>query len=664
MSDLPDSENTNIEALLAELNGDYRMSTAIELFGQISWVADLPEALVGKFTRTVDAAEASAILQACGQSEQCELLMIMFFEKSKGWNNTEEWKELIQKLIAYESRSFVDFYVKYSDSYGYGAVRYRRERFEKIRNFAFTQITQHIKVAEIERMMNCLLASKSPDDYLDELNILAKANWNDGRINPLLKLMQDKPQQLYEAISKWWVNQIDHCVDNRRNDGWGAALERTFSPNRPDVISYLAGHGGGFLLVPIGFLAGVHANTMHEIQEKIAEYSGGRNVQTFIAMAELWHTLKSINEFGAPYNDHEVELLGLRKLLMQSVNEHQEMWLQALPLMMRLAIKSHIKSDVVTATCELGKRAHGQLASLAAGKDHEVAALARGILAMMEGIEDPSRTHLTLLADTLAQYQDGTPKFPSPLSLRSATWISSVRFEDQLRNAVKACCLKFSAHVCDNHGSVEEAMTATLQQMLIDRLSAAGKPRAGTLSEFAGAPELKLLQREISKNVEESEYGCDLAFLVKASARDVYWMEWADLVQVKKSLVMSDADATELSSDSWSITIKQLNTLIGKSATAVYFLICAKGEILVVPARFLLGFVRGKKGSEKNLTRTLGYNDIRSAAISLEQYLIDLLIGQWLGSSSQDTLDFIGGNQKLKPRLVIEAVIEFAAPRG
>jgi hypothetical protein len=326
---------------------------------------------------------------------------------------------------------------------------------------------------------------------------------------------------------------------------------------------------------------------------------------------------------------------------MQSVNTHQEMWLQALPLVMRHARKNHIKSDVVAATCQLGALADGQLRSLAAGDDPEVAALSRGILAMMAGLEDPSAAHLALLADTLAQYQDGTPKFPSPLSLRSSTWISSLRFEERLRSA---------------------ALTATLQQMLVERLSVAGRPIAGTLSEFAGAPALKLLQREISKNEEETEYGCDLAFLVKASAPDVYLMEWADLVQVKKSRAMSTANATALTSDSWTIKIKQLNTLIGK--TAVYFLICAEGEILVVPARYLLGFVHGKEGAENNDTRTLGYNDIRSAAIPLEQYLIDLLVGQWLGSSSQATLGFVGGNQKLKPRLVIEALIEFTAPRG
>lgn len=664
MSDLPDSENINIEVMLATLEGDYRLSRAIESFGEISRIAELPKELAGKFARMVDAAEAAAILQVCGPSVQCDFLMIILFEKGQGWYNTEEWKELVQKLIAHQSEKYVDFYLKYAKRSEYGVNQSLGKRFDEIKQFAFARIIQHAEVVEMQRLVNCLLTFEPVEDNLAELNILAQANWNDGRINPLLKLKQEQPQRLYQAIARWWDDQIARCVDNDRHEAWTAALRRTYIPSCPDVIRYLARYGGDFLLLPIGYLAGVHAETTREIPEKIASYTSGDNVATFMPMAELWHTLKSIDEFGAPYQNNHVELLGFRQMLMQSVSTHKEMWLQALPLVMRHARKNHIKSDVVAATCQLGTLADGQLRSLAAGDDPEVAALSRGILAMMAGLEDPGAAHLTLLADTLAQYQDGTPKFPSPLSLRSSTWISSLRFEERLRSAVKHCCEQFAAHVRNHHGSVEEALTATLQQMLVERLSVAGRPIAGTLSEFAGAPALRLLQREISKNEEEPEYGCDLAFLVKASAPDVYRMEWADLVQVKKSRAMSTANATTLTSDSWTIKIEQLNTLIGKSATAVYFLICAEGEILVVPARYLLGFVHGKKGAENNDTRTLGYNDIRSAAIPLEQYLIDLLVGQWLGSSSQATLGFVGGSQKLKPRLVIEALIEFTAPRG
>lgn len=664
MSDLPDSENIDIEVMLALLEGDYRLSRAIESFGGVSHIVGLPKELAGKFARTVDAAEAAAILQACGSSTQFEILIIILFEKGRGWNDTAEWRELVQKLVGQESAKYVDFYLKYVRRSGYGINRDLGNRFDEIKKFAFAQIIQYAEVGEMERLANCLLASKSDDDCFDELNILAQIKWKDDRINPLLKLMQEQPQRLYEAIAGWWDDQIARCVDNDRHEAWTAALKRTYVPSCPDVIRYLARHGGDFLLIPVGYLAGVQAETVREIPENIAGYTGGDNVATFMPMAELWYTLKSIDAFGAPYRNNHVELLGFRKMLMQSVSTHQEMWLQALPLVMRHARKNHIKSDIVAATCQLGALANGQLRSLAAGDDPEAAALSRGILAMMAGLDDPSSAHLALLADTLAQYQDGTPKFPSPLSLRSSTWISSLRFEERLRSAVKHCCEQFAAHVRDHLGSVEEALTATLQQMLVERLSVAGRPIAGTLSEFAGAPALRLLQREISKNEEETKYGCDLAFLVKASAPGVYLMEWADLVQVKKSRAMSTANATALTSDSWTIKINQLNTLIENSATAVYFLICAEGEILVVPARYLLGFVYGKEGAENNDTRTLGYNDIRSAAIPLEQYLIDLLIGQWLGSNSQTTLGFVGGSQKLKPRLVIEAVIEFTAPRG
>ena len=74
--------------------------------------------------------------------------------------------------------------------------------------------------------------------------------------------------------------------------------------------------------------------------------------------------------------------------------------------------------------------------------------------------------------------------------------------------------------------------------------------------------------------------------------------------------------------------------------------------------------MRGKAGAKKSATRTLGYNDVRSAAVPLEQYLIDLLIGQWIGTNAKDTMDFVKENLKIKPRIVIDVVIEFAALRG
>jgi hypothetical protein len=176
-------------------------------------------------------------------------------------------------------------------------------------------------------------------------------------------------------------------------------------------------------------------------------------------------------------------------------------------------------------------------------------------------------------------------------------------------------------------------------------------------SESLGVPNLRLSQREIAKCAEEPQYGCDLAFIVKVHAKDVYRMEWAGLVQVKKTLAKKAHAAT---ADSWKIDIAQLQTIIKACSTSVYFLVCAHGEVLVVPSRHLMGYVRGRAGNGKAKSCTLGYNDVRSAAIPLEQYLVDLLVGQWIGTTAEETLDFINGNSSLKPRHIVQVEIEFA----
>ena len=73
-----------------------------------------------------------------------------------------------------------------------------------------------------------------------------------------------------------------------------------------------------------------------------------------------------------------------------------------------------------------------------------------------------------------------------------------------------------------------------------------------------------------------------------------------------------------------------------------------------------MGFVRGRDENGAAASRTLGYNDVRSAAIPFEQYLVDLLVGQWIGSTSDATLDFINGNANLQPQHILEIEIAFA----
>jgi hypothetical protein len=91
------------------------------------------------------------------------------------------------------------------------------------------------------------------------------------------------------------------------------------------------------------------------------------------------------------------------------------------------------------------------------------------------------------------------------------------------------------------------------------------------------------------------------------------------------------------------------------SQTATYWMIAAKGEVLVIPAKHLAAIRRctGKLLPQK--TFAVGYHEVRSTAIPLSQYLPELLIGQWLGTTADAVIEFARGeNTNIQPRRVIE----------
>ena len=78
----------------------------------------------------------------------------------------------------------------------------------------------------------------------------------------------------------------------------------------------------------------------------------------------------------------------------------------------------------------------------------------------------------------------------------------------------------------------------------------------------------------------------------------------------------------------------------------------------MVPARHLEGIRTGTGKPPTAKTFTVGYHEVRAAAIPLEQYFVDLLIGQWIGTSSKNTVLFARGeNTNIRPRVVVEVTI-------
>lgn len=264
------------------------------------------------------------------------------------------------------------------------------------------------------------------------------------------------------------------------------------------------------------------------------------------------------------------------------------------------------------------------------------------------------------MADTAAHFMDGTPFFPHPLEPVSGTWLGSLGVERVIIDGVRRAANRFTEEVREQGADIEEALTkALVKEIEVEFLAIQPQIKMfGSTLSGSIPPVVSLRQRTLSKSKEEPVYGCDLAFLVQAMVQGRYLGIWVDLVQVKKSKALQNTGNTKNRADSWKIECKQLGDILKWSATAVYWFIASYGEVLVIPAKHLMSIKRGTNKNNAAESFTVGYHEIRSAAIPLEQYLVNLLIGQWLGTISEDIIKLVqDGNTGIRPRIVVEVTI-------
>ncbi len=384
-------------------------------------------------------------------------------------------------------------------------------------------------------------------------------------------------------------------------------------------------------------------------------------VDAVFPMAELWATLCKLAEFEASSWEHQTELVGLRAKVASSAAANPQLWAQALPwILVRVSALGHTAQAVTLELATISDEVRGALENACHHEVESVRLIARGLWALLQGLDDPASGLARTLADAAAHYMDGTPVFPHPLVPMSATWLGSTGVERALSSGVKRASARFAEEVRDQGGDIEETLTkALVKEIEIEFRDI--KPRLkllGASGSPSQTPILSVRQRPVSKTMEESVYGCDIAWLLKGTIRGRYKAVWADVVQVKKSLALQYHCKTKPRSDSWRIECRQLNNILQWSATAAYWLIASAGEVLVVPARHLDAIRLGTEKHINSKTFSVGYHEVRSAAIPLEQYIVDLLIGQWVGTSSDDVVRFAQGeNPHIRPRIVVEVTI-------
>lgn len=618
----------------------------------------LPDDLLARFAEQLDQAEADLVWAAASANDAA-------WFRGADWllsrtlrfgctSSKRGWGAFNAALIRFSTRRYLDWCGEQVDAIAGG-----QDGGDRIAllEFVLPLVLYTAPAEEAVALTRRITALPSMGTRMSLLNLVAASAPPAGTEHPVLTLARSADRSLMAGIRDCWESCF-RSADKNPAAHWRDYVGTLYPARFPSVTLLIGEHFPGLVELEFGYSAGIRADTLQDVERKLGQLGARHHADILAPMARLWFILHQMNQIARASRGKDTEMVGLRIALKVQAEQDPGRWARALTWILLHA--DSIKNEVISVTVQMGT-AHPEVrdALRALHDTPELSILATGILALIDGVAHPGDQHTLALADSLAHYFDGTPKFPSPLALRSATWLGSGRLEEYLRNGIARACFQFARHVSDNVGSLEEALTEHLLTEIDVQFRDGQMQAIASRSEAYGVPTLNLKRREISKGSEESDYGCDLAFLVRAEAQAVYQMTWAALVQVKKTLAKPGTS----SADSWEIKVAQLETLLKTCASAAYFLICGSGEVLVVPARHLLGFVQGKAQAGPAKSRTLGYNDVRSAAIPLEQYMVDLLVGQWTGSEAEATLAFVNSNAAMQPRHVVELDIAFA-PRA
>jgi hypothetical protein len=335
---------------------------------------------------------------------------------------------------------------------------------------------------------------------------------------------------------------------------------------------------------------------------------------------------------------------GMVAFLRELVTTDPDTWVDVLPWTLSLLGESYWAAKVTMWAVAAGADPAPVLRQLES--DHHLGQVGLYASTLLTRIEGTADTQAALAELAMERDQFRSP-FPMPLSAPTSTWLSANDVEERLRACVQMAAVRFADSFIPSGSSEEEGHVADLMGLLRSELAA--DHIIATVQHQSTPIELSGKLRTVRKH-EEKTVAADLAIVVTADAMGAMEMKFVDFIQVKKSIRLN----RPTSADAWEIAVDQLTLLLETSPTAVYWLIGANGKVRVLPAKVVRGVGRGRSKLGQG-TFTLRYTDIRHPMIALDQYLVDLTVGGWLGSSTQATLDLaLGSAETTMARHVFE----------
>jgi hypothetical protein len=214
---------------------------------------------------------------------------------------------------------------------------------------------------------------------------------------------------------------------------------------------------------------------------------------------------------------------------------------------------------------------------------------------------------------------------PVPIAPPTSTWMDDRDLEASIRSVVEQAAADLADDAMTSEvmitGAFLKALRLGLRQLEKGVLFAS--PRR--LDVGYSAPNI----------ADEKKNGADVAIVVKISGREMATRR-VHFIQVKVP--------TDASTPTWQIDLAQLDKLRATDSSATYWLIGPRPRraIYVVPASALKAFISAKTIAKAGqLTVNVNYGLIRSVAVPVQQHLVDLTIGLWLGTDADAALDYV-----------------------
>ncbi|MEU9567571.1 hypothetical protein AB0D16_37240 [Streptomyces sp. NPDC048161] len=362
-------------------------------------------------------------------------------------------------------------------------------------------------------------------------------------------------------------------------------------------------------------------------------------------LAQLWHDLALLAGERDP-----VAAAGLRKRVENRARP--ALWARSLEWILLLGIQLE-GLDVALTVALADKHPTVRQAVSRCGRSQVLSVQLRAA-GLQAAVESTRPLEERLLDIVSASVDARRSDFPRPLGAPSSTWLADLGLEGLVRGATRRAVAEFASSVGDLGAAEEEHLTATLLACLFSEFTAV--PARARLTGLGG-PHLRVGHRTVTKK-EERTNGADIGVVVDIRVPGQLQLRIGDLIQVKKSTALTPGRTGR--EDTWTIKRRQLHDLLEHSASAVYWLIRGTGDVIVVPAKFLSA-VEAATAHPASQQFTVGYTAVRHTAVPMEQYLPDLVVGLWLGNSSEHTLQAAQGTGRTtRPRfaLTIDVVLE------